>query len=111
MIELGRRDLYQQISGFDLAADIDVALGDVAARTRVNVGLRESFRGARPRNRHDGVAGPHRRRADAWDLAGLLHRRHPLRTQAVVAPETEAEGPGEEKQHGDAKEAACARLG
>ena len=34
MIELGRRDLYQQISGFDLAADIDVALGDVAARAR-----------------------------------------------------------------------------
>jgi hypothetical protein len=30
MIELGRRDLFQQISGFDLAADIDVALGDVA---------------------------------------------------------------------------------
>src|SRR5262249_24529300 len=64
MIELGRRDLYQQISGFDLAADIDVALGDVAARARVNVGLRESFRGARPRNRHDGAAGPHPRRAE-----------------------------------------------
>ena len=52
MLELGGGDLHQQLPGLDVAADVDVALGDVAARPGVDIGLLEGFGGAGPGHRH-----------------------------------------------------------
>ena len=91
MIELGGRDLHQQLPGLDMAADIDVAPGDVAARARVDIGLRECFGRGRPAHCHRTGARADRCRPHAWNvLFAALRRRRDLSMQAVVLPESES---------------------
>src|SRR5208282_137669 len=87
MLELRGGDLHEQLPSLNVAADIDVASGDIAARPGVDIRLLECFGGAGPSHHHRAVARTHRRGPYAWDeVAALLCRCHHLRVQPVVLP-------------------------
>jgi len=92
MFDLRCRDLHQQVSGFDPVADIDGALGDIAAGPGIEIGLREGLRRSRPGGRPELFARMNRIRPDRRnEIAPLVGGRDHFGMHAVVLPETEAQ--------------------
>ena len=72
VIELGSRNLRQQIASLHMIADIDLARLDVAVGARKDIRRRESERRRRQGDGHLAVGGAHLGDADGRDKVPLL---------------------------------------
>ena len=92
MVDLRRGDFGEKLSLLHLIADIDIALGDIAAGAREDIGGREGRRRAGQRHQHGGVArldrGCAHCRHEVLAHRGIGHRLARLR---VIAPGAEGD--------------------
>jgi hypothetical protein len=111
MLDLGRGDLDEQIACLDTAADVDIALGNVAAGARIDVGLLEGFRRAGPGHGSDGVAGAdHGRAHHRHKTATGFRAGHHFRVQLKMLPEAVTDRAGKQQKHDERQREATARA-
>ena len=72
-----RRYLGEKLPGLDVIADVDIALGNVAADRAINVGGLEGLGRARQLRRHHAVVRAHRRDAHSRHQIAALRGRLP----------------------------------
>ena len=108
VVELGHCELCEQFALLDVIPDIDVALGNVAGGTGVDVGGTESCRGARQRDGNDGWTCLDRRdkhgRREVARLIGCLKRLPLLR---VVTRGAERDAGGQQQEGAEGKDASA----
>jgi len=87
VVEFGSDDLRQQLSRLHLVADVDFALGDIAAGAGEDICSRERRRGGGQTDDLDAVAGLYRCHADLRDeIVALLRGGDHLSVLLIVAP-------------------------
>src|SRR4029077_16223798 len=100
--------LHEQIAGLHPAADVDVALGDVAAGAGIDVCLLEGFGSPGPARDAKRLRGAHRRSAHRrHEVAPGICGRHHLGVHRVMLPEAVAEGADEKGDYQKGQEGAA----
>jgi hypothetical protein len=79
LVELGDRELSQELASFNVVADVDIAFADVTGGTSVDIGRSEGGRGAGQGDRGDGRARLDRSHTHSRrELTRLVGGRHNL---------------------------------
>src|SRR5262249_30855750 len=107
VVKLSGGNFYQQGSGLDAIADVDVALFDVATGAGKNIRCLKSRRGRRQGDSHLAVAGADGGDANFVDLIpALLRCGGDGDLSLVVAPASYPKGTQEQQQHDSAEQRA-----
>src|SRR5205085_10753582 len=106
-LDLGRSDLGEELPGFDVIADIDIALQHIAAGARKNICCLESQRRRRQCHMQSAETLRHRLDAHARDeVRLLLGGVHDLPALLVMPPYAQSESACKQQQHAEAKQPA-----